>query len=62
MAYIAHHPGIMSVPQGLRPVPENFVSFLWDHEMGAFLVKEPWAGEPESGSTSLGLRIAAGSA
>jgi hypothetical protein len=62
MANSAQPPRMMIVPQGLRPVPESFVSFIWDHKISAFLVQEGWAGEAECGATGLGLRVAPGTA
>jgi len=54
--------GLLIVPQGMRPIPDSFINFLWDQEIGAFLVKPEWVGMPESGETGLGLLIAPGSA
>ena len=62
MAHSANPPGLLIVPQGLRPIPDSFTSFLWDNELGAFLAKPTWAGEAESGETGLGIRVAPGSA
>jgi hypothetical protein len=62
MANSTKPPGMMIVPQGLRPIPESFTNFLWDNELGAFLAKPAWAGEQESGATGLGIRVAPGSA
>lgn len=54
-------PGFLIVPQGIRPLPDSFINFLWDQEIGAFLVKPEWVGQPESGETGLGVRVAPGS-
>lgn len=62
MAESVKPPGLMIVPQGQLPVPESFVSFLWDHHLGAFLAKPSFAGEQMSGETGLGVRVAPGSA
>jgi hypothetical protein len=62
MANSTHPPGLMIVPQGSRPVPESFTNFLWENELGAYLVKPSWVGQPESGETGLGVRVAPGSA
>lgn len=61
MANSAKPPGLIIVPQGPRLVPESFTEFLWVNELGAFLAKPAWAGEPESGETGLGVRVAPGS-
>lgn len=62
MANSAQPPGLLIVPQGSRPVPESFTSFLWENGLGAFLAKPAWAREKETGETGLGLRVAPGSA
>jgi hypothetical protein len=61
MATLELHVGVLIVPQGPRPLHNNFVNFLWDQELAAFLAKAAWAGEPESGETGLGIRVAPGS-
>lgn len=62
MANSAKPPGLLIVPQGSHPVPESFIQFLVENELGAFLAKPAWAGEQESGSTAYGVRVAPGSA
>jgi hypothetical protein len=62
MAESAKTPGLMIVPQGSRSIPESFIQFLVENELGAFLAKPAWAREKESGETGLGLRVAPGSA
>ena len=63
MAKIAHaEGGWLIVPQGVRPLPETFLNFLWDNEIASFLVKPEWTGMPESVETGLGIRVAPGSA
>jgi hypothetical protein len=54
--------GLLIVPQGERPLPDSFVDFLWNQEIGAFLVKPDWVSQPESGETGLGIRVAPGTA
>ena len=61
MAYSAEPPGLMIVPQGNLPVPESFINFLLDNDLGAFLAKPTWTKEKESGATGFGIRIAPGS-
>jgi hypothetical protein len=53
---------VLIVPMGCKPMAGSFVNFLWDQEITAFLVKPEWVGQPESGETGLGLRVAPGSA
>jgi hypothetical protein len=63
MAEITHNnSNLLIVPQGDRPLPENFLNFLWDQEVKAFLAKPSWVSEPESGTTRMGVRVAPGSA
>jgi hypothetical protein len=61
MAHSVKPPGLIIVPQGPRPIPDSFTSFLWDNELGAFLAKPSFAGEAESGQTGLGISVAPGS-
>jgi hypothetical protein len=55
-------PSLLIVPRGTRPLPDKFIEYLWDYEVSAFLVKNDWMSEQESGQTGLGLRVAPGSA
>ena len=61
MAKIAHSDSLLIVPQGERPLPENFQNFIWDQEVKVFLVKPSWVGASESGTTGMGVRVAPGS-
>jgi hypothetical protein len=61
MAVLEHHIGILIVPQGFQPLHNNFINFIWDQGLAAFLAKPSWTKEPESGETGLGIRIAPGS-
>ena len=61
MAETARAVSLLIVPQGARPIPDSFLNFLWDHEVKAFLVKPEWVGEPESGTTGMGVRVSPGS-
>jgi hypothetical protein len=60
MATLELHAGVLIVPQGQKPLHDNFVNFLWDQRLAAFLAKPAWAKEPESGETGLGIRVAPG--
>ena len=53
---------LLIVPTGAKSLPDSFTNFLWEQEIAAFLVKPEWVGQPESGETGLGIRVAPGSA
>jgi hypothetical protein len=55
-------PSLLIVPRGPRSLPDKFIDYLWAYEVVAFLVKNDWMSEQESGQTGLGLRVAPGSA
>lgn len=55
-------PNLLIVPQGIRPLPDKFLDYLWDYEVVAFLVQNEYMGEQESGQTGLGIRVAPGRA
>lgn len=44
---------------GERPLMNNFVNFLWERDLCAFLTKVAWIKE-EGGLTRLGLRMSPG--
>jgi hypothetical protein len=52
--------GFLVVPQGNKPLPDSFLNFLWDREIAAFLVKNSFISQQQSGQTELGLSIAPG--
>ena len=51
---------ILVVPQGLGPLPEQFVDFLFQREIPAILVAYKFVPEQESGQTAYGVRVAQG--
>ena len=61
MAEIVHDNNLLIVPQGERPIPENFLNFIWDNEIKVFLVKPTWVSASESGTTGMGIRVSPGS-
>lgn len=61
MGKAEHTDNLLIVPQGSRPLPENFLNFIWDQEVKVFLVKPEWVSAPESGTTGMGIRVSPGS-
>jgi hypothetical protein len=61
MAYLIPSFGLLVVPHGDKVVSERFADFLWEKDLAAFLVKNEWVNNLESGQSALGLRIAPGS-
>jgi hypothetical protein len=58
MADIAHPNAMLVVPNGTPPLHENFITFLWDRELAAYLVKNPWVPKlEERGSTAYGVLV-----
>lgn len=52
---------ILIVPYRSLPLPESFISFLWEREIPAFLVYERFLHHPEIKNTGLlGVRITPG--
>jgi hypothetical protein len=58
MADVTRVEGMLVVPQGIRPLQESFINFLWDRELAAFLVRNPWVAKlEERGCTALGVQV-----
>lgn len=61
MADIAHPDAMLVVPNGTHPLQESFITFLWDRELAAYLVRNPWVPKlEERGSTALGVLVRPG--
>ena len=43
-----------------RPLCDNFITFLWNKEIGACLIKPSFVHQQESEQTRLGVRVAPG--
>jgi len=52
--------GMLLATSDGHPLCENFVTFLWDREIAAFLVQPTFVHQQESGQTGLGVRVAPG--
>jgi hypothetical protein len=52
--------GMMLATSDGHPLCENFITYLWDKEVGACLITPSFVHQQESERTRLGVRVAPG--